>query len=80
MGWYTYEQKNAIGKGDYPDDTIDISGHDRAAIVTWRGINTTERLDETAYPLGDTTLFLNLDATFSALEKNYREFAEIVTF
>jgi hypothetical protein len=62
MGWYTYEQKKRLDDKTYPDDTIDISGHDRAAVVVYKGTNE----------------FQVLDKMFSLLEKNYREYAEIV--
>jgi len=62
MGWYTCEQKWPGDDKTYLDDTIDISGHDRAAIVVYKG----------------TKEFQKLDKTFSQVEKNYRKYAEIV--
>jgi TIR domain len=62
MGWYTFEQKRRGDDKANPDDTIDVSGHDRAAVVVYKGTNE----------------FQALDQTFSILEKNYRKHAEIV--
>lgn len=63
MGWYTYEQKTPAGQGAYSEDTIDFSGHDRAAVVIWKGA-------------GDFQKFVK---TFNVLEQNYRQYAEIVS-
>jgi hypothetical protein len=62
MGWYTYEQKAPSDHKTYPADTTSISGHDRAAVVAWKGTND----------------FRALHRTFAVLEKNYRKYAESV--
>lgn len=62
MGWYTFEQKRHGDDKANPGDTLDVSGHDRAAVVVHKG----------------TKEFQALDPTFNAVEKNYREHAEIV--
>jgi hypothetical protein len=62
MGWYTCEQKRRGDDKAHEDDTIDISGHDRPAMVVYKG----------------TWEFQVLDKMFSRVEKNYREFGEIV--
>ncbi len=62
MGWYTYTQADqAINKGS-PSDTIEILGHNVAAMIVWKG----------------TIEFETLNKTFSMLEKNYRKNAEEV--
>jgi TIR domain len=63
MGWYTYEQKERLDDKAYPGDTFDLSGHDRAAVVVYKG----------------TKEFQMLDKTFDIVEKNYRAYAEIVS-
>lgn len=56
MGWYTYEHADGTNRNPfYPSDTVQISGHDVAAVVVWSG---TEHFDA-------------LNKTFSMLEKNY---------
>jgi hypothetical protein len=62
MGWYTYEQVDRAAYKSYASDTIEISGHDVAAVVAWRG----------------TGEFEALDKTFSMLEKSYRKSSEKV--
>jgi len=62
MGWYTYEESSVSMHTTYPDDTIEISGHDRAAVVVWQGTNE----------------FQALDRTFNILENNYRKHAQVI--
>ena len=61
-GLYTYEQRAHSDHRAYPNDTLALSGHDRAAIVAWKGTNE----------------FSAFDQTFRALEKNYQKYAEVV--
>lgn len=60
MGWYAYEQVDRADYSFHREDSIAISGHDRAAVVAWEG----------------TEEFKALDKTFSTLEANYRIHAE----
>lgn len=63
MGWYTYEQVDDLNRNPaYSTDTTELSGHDRAAVITWKG----------------TDEFEALHNTFSTLEKNYQKYAEDV--
>jgi len=63
MGWYTYEQVDASSRNPaYPTDTTELSGHDRAAVISWKG----------------TEEFEALYSTFNRLEKNYQMYAEDV--
>jgi transcriptional regulator with XRE-family HTH domain len=62
MGWYTYEHEDRSASRHYPDDTVALSGHDRATLVVWRG---TEEFDA-------------LDRTFRIVEENYRNNSEEV--
>ena len=64
MGWYMYEYEmaeNHLHSG-YPNDTIEVSGHDVAALVVWSG---TEEFEE-------------LEKTFSYQLKNFEKYAEWV--
>ncbi|HEY1350270.1 MAG TPA: hypothetical protein VGF67_11670 [Ktedonobacteraceae bacterium] len=69
MGWYTYEEKANGGHEVYLHDTLELSGHGRAAVVAWAGAG--------AGP-GASGDFQRLCRTFRILEKNYREHAEVV--
>ncbi len=63
MGWYTYEATDESNRNPaYPTDTVQISGHDVAAVVVWSGTKEFEALNE----------------TFSMLEKNYQTNAEAI--
>lgn len=62
MGWYIYEQAENLANSSYASDTIEVSGHDVAALVVWK----------------DTEEFNELEKTFSLLEKNYQKYAERV--
>jgi hypothetical protein len=63
MGWYTYEHvEDDTRNKEYRDDEVQISGHDVAAVMAWKG----------------TPQYLTLDATFAMLEANYRRHAEDV--
>jgi hypothetical protein len=54
MGWYTYEHVDTTNqKAAYPDDQIQVSGHDIAAIVVWKGTPEFEALDRTFRQLTD---------------------------
>ena len=74
MGWYTYELKEPSGEGDHPDDIIDFSGHDRAAIVAWQRADNSQASNT----LEEVNDFQALAKTFNMLEQNYRKYAEIV--
>jgi hypothetical protein len=63
MGWYIYEKAENLANSSYASDTIEVSGHDVAALVVWR----------------DTEEFNELEKTFSLLEKNYQKHAEKVS-
>jgi hypothetical protein len=63
MGWYIYERAENLSNSNYASDTIEVSGHDVAALVVWR----------------DTDEFNELEKTFSLLEKNYQKHAEKVS-
>ncbi|GAC1635219.1 MAG: hypothetical protein NVS4B7_21520 [Ktedonobacteraceae bacterium] len=60
MGWYTYEY--SMNKRIDAKNMIEVSGHDRAAVIVWRG----------------TDEFAALDETFTALKNNYEQFSEEV--
>lgn len=63
MGWYTYEHVDAsLRNPAYPADSVQVSGHDVAAVVVWK----------------DTEEFEALDKTFRMLEKNYQNNSEEV--
>ena len=63
MGWYTYEHVDGDKRNqEYRDDAVQISGHDVAAVMAWKG----------------TPQYPTLDATFSLLEANYRRHADEV--
>jgi hypothetical protein len=61
MGWYLYEKVDYAHKS-YPDDIVEISGHDVAALIVLKGTNE----------------FKALDKTFSTLEMNFRRNSEEV--
>jgi hypothetical protein len=79
MGWYTYELKEPAGQDDYPNDTIEFSGHDRAAVVVWKGLANSPTLNTTANASEEASDFQALDQTFNAQEQNYRQYAEGVS-
>ena len=63
MGWYTLEQEDDDSdQNENASTTIELSGHDRAAVVALAG----------------TDAFHALDKTFNVLETNYRKRAELV--
>lgn len=64
MGWYTYEKVDRADRSHYRDDQVSVSGHDRAALVAWKG----------------TYEFEMLKQTFLLMEENYRSNAEEVQF
>jgi hypothetical protein len=78
IGWYTYEETKHPTHKTHPDDTMELSAHDRAAVVIWRGITDFQAIDENISTLKDEFYFHALDRTFSILEKNYRKYAEAV--
>jgi hypothetical protein len=63
MGWYIYEKAENLANSIYASDTIEVSGHDVAALVVWKG----------------TKEFNELEKTFSLLVKNYQKHAEKVS-
>ncbi|SRR5258707_8437 len=62
VGWYTYERVYRKDQPTFPDDQTAISGHDRPAIVVWKG---TEEYDI-------------LNQMVLVLVENYRNNAEAV--
>jgi hypothetical protein len=62
MGWYIYEQVDRTCRQSYIDDTVEISGHDVASVLMWKG---TDGLEE-------------LVNTFNTQEENYRVNSEEV--
>lgn len=63
MGWYTYEHVDASNRNPvHSADSIQVSGHDVAAVVVWK----------------DTEEFEALDKTFRTLEENYQNNSEEV--
>ncbi len=62
MGWYTYESVAQTISRVSASDSVEVSGHDVAALVVWKG----------------TSEFEALNKTFSKLEENYRGNSEVV--
>jgi hypothetical protein len=63
MGWYTLQQVDTSNQNaSYPGDQNQISGHDMAAVVVWKG----------------TPEFDALDRTFTVLARNYQRTGEAV--
>lgn len=62
MGWYTLEQEDDSDQHGNVNTIIELSGHDRAAVVALAGTNA----------------FHALEKTFNVLETNYRKHAELV--
>lgn len=79
MGWYTYEQTTHPVHKAFPEDTFELSGHDRAAVVAWEGTNDPQKPGEPFGMMDDMSDYQKLNKTFSKLEENYREHAEIVS-
>jgi hypothetical protein len=80
IGYYTYESKEATNQESYPSDTIDLSGHDRAAIVTWQDSEASQILHTTSNTSEEANHFQKFANTFNVLEQNYRTHGEIVSF
>ncbi len=78
MGWYTYEYKGRREHPSFSNDTVEVSGHDRAAVVLWKETEEFQVLDETFSVVEGTDWFEALDRTLSLLEQDYREHAEVV--
>lgn len=47
---------------DFPDDTVEVSGHDVAAVMVWRGAEGFDALEQ----------------TFATLEQHYLERSELL--
>lgn len=62
MGWYVYEQVDRTDYNDYSTDTVEVSGHDIAAMVVWEG----------------TQDFKALDKTFRTMKEIYEKYSEEV--
>jgi hypothetical protein len=80
IGYYTYESKEATDQESYPNDTIDLSGHDRAALVTWKDCDASQILHTTSNISEEANHFQKFANTFNVLEKNYRIYGEAVSF
>ena len=79
-GWYTYEHREPSQHEGYPNDTIEVSGHDKAALITWKGISESQAVDHEFTLFEGTDAFDALDKTFSVLEESYQKSAERVYF
>jgi hypothetical protein len=64
MGWYTYEYVDDSNQSPYYlTDSSQLSGHDVAAVMCWKG----------------SAAFAALDQTFTMLQRSYEQHAEEVT-
>lgn len=78
MGWYTYEEGYQANSPTYANDTVGISGHDRAAVVVCKGTEEFWDFDKTFCVSNGINNFKALDRTFRGIEKNYLENADII--
>jgi len=78
MGWYTYEEGYRSNSHSHLNDTLGISGHDRAAVVVCKGTEEFCDLDNTFSLVEGINNFNALAKTFRVIEKNYLANADVV--